>query len=225
MKQFTPEHGQFVTCEINGVKIKNARVSVDEEYDGDYIYVCHNSRKANREALVTRPKSRLGYNYSWCVYAPYVGYIPSRYNLQPATPRKTKAEKVREARAKKKGLFDHHKGVHTCRGECTPDKPVKKCEKIRHFSPNPYNKYNCASCGAIVTTHLLENPYKELVEKVKEKCVTESDKALRDSEVIMRSIARLEGGNKDDYHYQWQKYTIIKELRDFINQEEKKINK
>lgn len=52
------KHGQKVKCEIEGVKVNDARISIDR--DGD-IYICQNERNG------AGAEDKLGYKYSWWI--------------------------------------------------------------------------------------------------------------------------------------------------------------
>jgi len=51
-------HGTKVTCEIEGKKITDAKIS--KEGDGSF-YICQNKKEG------VTAENKLGYNYSWCI--------------------------------------------------------------------------------------------------------------------------------------------------------------
>lgn len=195
MKQFTPEHGQFVTCEINGVKIKNARVSIDEH---NRVFICHNSTKGAGAAA----GNKLGFNYSWFVGT--IGHYHLPYDLQycdikPAPPRKTKAEKVREARAKKK---EKEYGY------------LPTLELSNDDINRLVNRLN-------ESINVIHDPYKELVEKVKEEIERLERAHCLHLEVRPKSLDNDTSVESELIAAIW----AYRYMRAFIDQEEKKINK
>jgi hypothetical protein len=223
MKQFTPVHGQWITCEINGVKIKNARVSIATVGN---VYICHNSRLLLDYKVI----NRLGFNHAY-----YIGYIgggglffiaPEVKNLKPATPRKTKAEKVREARAKKR--IAESKEVYKKYQKAEEEYRKRRFEEGNELLKNGFatsaeSKFIEAKTIIVkaspydngIRIELESNPYKELVEKVKEKI----DYAHGWAEwAVDKNTVRRRPSMQAAYR-------MIKQIKIFIDQEEKKINK
>jgi len=66
------KHNQKVTCEINGTKITDARISINK--DGT-PYICQN------EQLGAHADYKLGYKYSWILYKDFTGENVT--NLRP----------------------------------------------------------------------------------------------------------------------------------------------
>ena len=67
------KHNQKVTCEINGIKITDARISIDE-YGTPYI--CQNEKSG------AYTEDKLGYNYSWQLNRDFTQWTVT--NLRPA---------------------------------------------------------------------------------------------------------------------------------------------
>lgn len=228
MKQFIPKHGDWITCEINGVKIKNARVSVDnydqrtERWD---MFICHNSRQ--RQGSLA--ENKLGFNYSYFLGLNSAGgcyFNPDIKNLKPATPRKTKAEKVREARAKKRiqESREAYKKYQKAEEEYRKRKLEEGNELLKNgFATSAESKFIEAKTIIVkaspydngIRIELESNPYKELVEKVKEKI----DYAHGWAEwAVDKNTVRRRPSMQAAYR-------MIKQIKIFIDQEEKKINK
>lgn len=68
------KHGDRVTCEIDGTKIDDARISVDR--DGDY-FICHNKKSCNGSR---RPDNMFDYKYFW-MFTPECPEISGVTNL------------------------------------------------------------------------------------------------------------------------------------------------
>jgi hypothetical protein len=70
------KHGDKVTCTINGVDIKDARISINE--DGD-TYICQNVKRGNLA------NDLLGYKYSWVLLADFTSVCVSNLCLAEKT--------------------------------------------------------------------------------------------------------------------------------------------
>ena len=67
------KHNQKVTCEINGTKITDARISINK--DGS-PFICQNEKSG------ARANNKLGYNYSWMLNKDFTNI--NVINLRPA---------------------------------------------------------------------------------------------------------------------------------------------
>lgn len=68
----TFKHNQKVTCTIQGVKIRDARISINE--DGR-VYICQNIKNGGEA------EDKLGYNFSWRINSDFTGHDVD--NLKP----------------------------------------------------------------------------------------------------------------------------------------------
>lgn len=87
------KHGDFITCTIDGVQIKNARVSVNK--DGG-VYICHNSRTLRKLSIplvdTKGCNNKLQYNYSWLAESNTRYYWGGVKDLRKVKPPKCKPE-------------------------------------------------------------------------------------------------------------------------------------
>ena len=69
----TFKHGDRVTCEIDGIKITDARISINE--DGT-PYICQNIKDG------ARADDKLGYKYSWAFCKGFTNYDVTNLKLE-----------------------------------------------------------------------------------------------------------------------------------------------
>ncbi len=54
-------HGDRISCRIDGVEVKDARISLEEGCGSNSFYICQNSNKG------ANCKDLLGYKHSWII--------------------------------------------------------------------------------------------------------------------------------------------------------------
>ena len=67
------KHGQRVTCEIDGVKIDDAKISIDK--DGE-VFICQNKYDGDE------PEDKLGYKYGWKITYKKVEFFDGKESVK-----------------------------------------------------------------------------------------------------------------------------------------------